>query len=409
MQFPSRDLTNQYISLSYVDVVQRYAQGTASYFLDGMGYVLGFVPIASLGQQILTADQPAPLAITAAYAMNGGGSGISASYAATASYAVTYSYASHVTIADRAYSADVADLAETASYVLHVGTVTSASHANLADAAFLAADALHADTASFTMFSDLAANASSADYSETASLAIFAQTASYSLVTNIISSSFADMYFSILFATGSGPVPIVVDGGGDFYYNPGRDIFFVHHILATDISASLYGTASYSLDGAHSLLSDTASLTFFAEFCNSASYSLEATYADTASISFYAKNAGSASYAITASSLIGWNFINTSSNVNVLSNDVPVVEIATGSYNAAFFDYVALSGSNTRAGIVFGSWVNGLINYTEVSNVDIGDTSKVTMSLALNGGKVQLLANVSDTTPWNIKALGRYL
>ena len=324
MQFPFRDLTNQYISLSYQSVVQAYTQGTASYLLDGMGNVILFLQTSSLGQEVITADQPVPFAITASYAMNGGsggGSTVSCSWAShsrvadTASYAVSYSAITHALIADRAYSADTADIAETSSYTLMIGNAISASHANISDGAYLAATALHADTASFTFFTDLAANAASADYAETASVAFTA-----------ISASWAP-----------------------------------------------------SSEGGNSESSSWAS----------------------ASIS--------ASYANVADSLNGWNFTNTSSNVNVLSSDVPVVDISTGSYSAAFFDYVALSGSNTRAGIVFGSWVNGLINYTEVSNVDIGDTSKVTMSLALNGGNVQLLANVSDTTPWSIKALGRYL
>jgi hypothetical protein len=425
MQFPFRDLTNQYISLSYQDVVQRYAQGTASYFLDGLGNVLGFIPIGSLGQQLITADQPVPFAISASYALNGGGSGISASYAQTASYAVTYSFVTQTTIADRAYSADEADLAETASYALTTGLVISASHANLSDAAYLAADALHADTASFTLFCDLAANSAAADYAETASVAIFAQTASYAIASNIISSSVTDEYFAILFATGSGPVPIVVDGGGDFYYNPARDLFYVHHILSDNITSSLYGTASYSLDGYHAAQSDTASLTLFASFADSASYALESTLSDTASFAFYGKYAGSSSYALTASValnvpltssnadtasyLVGFNFVNTGSWISITNTDTPVIQMITGSYDAAFFDYVALSGSNTRAGMVFGSWVNGLINYTEVSNVDVGDTSRVTMSLALAGNVVQLIANVTDTTPWKIKALARYL
>jgi len=325
MQFPFRDLTSQYVSSSYEDLVQVYTLGTASYFLDGLGNAIAFISTASIGQQILTADQPAPFAITASYAMNGGSGGgtssISASYAITASYAVTYSYVTHTTYADltgHAYiadSADVCDFAETASYLLgNVATAESASYSLYAlysGTASLAFESIFSDTASLAAYSNYAGSAS---YVFTASNAITA-----SMAINTISAS---------------------------------------HALIADVSLNVPPTASY---------------------------------------------------AFTASNLIGWNFTNTSSNVNVLSSDVPVVEISTGSYNAAFFDYVALSGSNTRAGIVFGSWVNGLINYTEVSSVDIGDTSKVTMSLALNGGNVQLLANVSDTTPWTVKALGRYL
>jgi hypothetical protein len=61
MDFPSRNLTNQYISLSYQDVVQRYTPGatdTASYFLDGLGSVIAYIPTSSLGQQLVTIDQP---------------------------------------------------------------------------------------------------------------------------------------------------------------------------------------------------------------------------------------------------------------------------------------------------------------------------------------------------------------
>lgn len=211
MQFPFRDLTNQYISLSYQDVVQRYQPaGTSSFFLDGLGYVLFSIQSNSLGTQFLSVYDTASRAITASYALNGS------------------------------------------------------------------------------------------------------------------------------------------DGG----------------------------------------TSDSASW---------------------ASASFSSSYASASTFSITSSNLVGWNFTNTSSNVDVLSSNIPVVEVETGSYNSAFFDCVIMSGSNIRVCIVFGAWVDGSINYTEVGNTDIGDTSKVTMSLALNRGNVQLLANVTDTTPWKIKAFGRYL
>lgn len=86
-----------------------------------------------------------------------------------------------------------------------------------------------------------------------------------------------------------------------------------------------------------------------------------------------------------------------------------VISLITGSYIAAFFDYAAVSASNIRAGTIFGSWINGSISYTEVSNVDVGDTSQVTMSLGISASSVQLSSSISNTTPWTIKALGRYI
>lgn len=70
MQFPSRDLTLQYISLSYQDVVQRYAvENTASYFLDGLGNVIAYIPSSSVGNAILTNDQTASFSYTSSIAL----------------------------------------------------------------------------------------------------------------------------------------------------------------------------------------------------------------------------------------------------------------------------------------------------------------------------------------------------
>jgi hypothetical protein len=59
MQFPTRDLTNLFISSSYEDVVQRYDDGTSTYFLDGTGNVIAYIPTASVGQSIITSNQTA--------------------------------------------------------------------------------------------------------------------------------------------------------------------------------------------------------------------------------------------------------------------------------------------------------------------------------------------------------------
>lgn len=164
LQFPSQDLTNQAVSLSYQTVVQLYTQGTASYFLDGLGNVILFSPTSFIGQQIITADQPVPLAITASYAMNGGGSGISASYATSASYAATYLVVTNATYANNS------EFSQTASYVLEV------EHAYTSDSASVSV---------FSIFSDTASLAILAEFSNTASSAIYALSASYSSMDNI--------------------------------------------------------------------------------------------------------------------------------------------------------------------------------------------------------------------------------
>lgn len=99
MQFPTRDLTNQYISLSYEDVVQRYQPaGTASYYLDGYGFVQGWLSTTSLGSQLLTVLDTAPFSKTASFSLlstfaDTASLSSYSNYAGSSSFALTASYA----------------------------------------------------------------------------------------------------------------------------------------------------------------------------------------------------------------------------------------------------------------------------------------------------------------------------
>lgn len=57
MQFPQRDLTNQFISTSYQDVVQRFSTGSIDYLLDGYGFTILGVLTSSINSLIVTQDQ----------------------------------------------------------------------------------------------------------------------------------------------------------------------------------------------------------------------------------------------------------------------------------------------------------------------------------------------------------------
>ena len=93
----------------------------------------------------------------------------------------------------------------------------------------------------------------------------------------------------------------------------------------------------------------------------------------------------------------------------VVSTNYVVLQNLTGSYNSAFFDYFASSGSNFRAGTVIAGWSGSNVNYTEYATTDVGNTNQLSMSVDLNGSFVRLLTRVSTTINWNIKSAGRYL
>jgi hypothetical protein len=119
-----------------------------------------------------------------------------------------------------------------------------------------------------------------------------------------------------------------------------------------------------------------------------------------------APNATTASYALTSEWIgLNGNPISASSSTAVSSSTSVVSSTATGSYYAAFFDYAATSGSNSRAGTVMSVWNAGTASYNEVTTNDIGNTSQVTMSVDLSGANVRLKA--TTTTQWTIRSLVR--
>jgi len=73
MRFPSRDLTDQYISSSYQDVLQQYMPSDYLYVLDGYGNVVFGIPSASFGNTLVTSDITSSMTVaTASYALSSG-------------------------------------------------------------------------------------------------------------------------------------------------------------------------------------------------------------------------------------------------------------------------------------------------------------------------------------------------
>jgi hypothetical protein len=86
-----------------------------------------------------------------------------------------------------------------------------------------------------------------------------------------------------------------------------------------------------------------------------------------------------------------------------------VAQVAHATYTAAFFDFVVKKGTNVRSGTVYACH-NGdstpLVEFTETSTNDLGDTSDVTLSVDISGANMRLLATVASDD-WSVKSLIR--
>ena len=201
-------------------------------------------------------------------------------------------------------------------------------------------------------------------------------------------------------------------------------------------SAGFFGTASNALSASwapvgSSPFANSASWASSSYFANSASYasaSLFASFATSASWasgSYFANSASfasaslsssfssytlSSSYAVSASVLAGFAFFNSGTfTASVGVSQSVVSQYPTGSYVAAWFDYVAYSGSNQRAGTCFGDWSGLSIQYDDFSVPDIGLTDQLTMSISMSSGFVQLVASTPPSGSWTFRAMGRFL
>jgi hypothetical protein len=143
MRFEERDLTEQYISLSFQDVLQQYPNTSSQfYILDGYGNVVFSIPSASIGSIVITSDITASMTVlSASYSQvievyqassSFASSSISTSYAESASYSETSLYAESAGTAIYSEYAGTASLAaesisasysETASYLHGTGKI----------------------------------------------------------------------------------------------------------------------------------------------------------------------------------------------------------------------------------------------------------------------------------------------
>jgi len=99
----------------------------------------------------------------------------------------------------------------------------------------------------------------------------------------------------------------------------------------------------------------------------------------------------------------------TGSNLDVDTGTEVVATVATGSYDAAFFDYVIKKSTNYRAGTVMAVWDGSdNVEFTDTSTNDLGNTSDVVFAVDALAGNARLKAVVTSDD-WIIKTAVRAL
>jgi hypothetical protein len=95
-------------------------------------------------------------------------------------------------------------------------------------------------------------------------------------------------------------------------------------------------------------------------------------------------------------------------NTDVDTGTETVISIPTGSYRAAFFDYVVTNSTNARAGTVMAVWNGTTVEYTEASTTDIGNTTDLNLTAGISGSNVILQARAFSDN-WSVKTLARLI
>jgi hypothetical protein len=75
---------------------------------------------------------------------------------------------------------------------------------------------------------------------------------------------------------------------------------------------------------------------------------------------------------------------------------------------AGFFDFVASSNGNARAGTVFTVWNGTSLEYVETSTNDIGSTTNLILSASISAGAIRLQGTSLSGT-WSVKTLTRMI
>ena len=160
------------------------------------------------------------------------------------------------------------------------------------------------------------------------------------------------------------------------------------------LTASLNGNATTATTAA------TASYVTGSIFTNNNSVA-SASYAATAS---YVN--GNVNVAQATIGLASVPALYTTNKKTVSTGTTTVHTVLLADYTSAFVDYTISDSTNARSGQLKVVWLNGQINYTDITTMDIGDTSVFDWDVAINGADIEFNAIVTSST-WVVKLIIR--
>ena len=165
--------------------------------------------------------------------------------------------------------------------------------------------------------------------------------------------------------------------------------------------ASSSTSASYASSSTSASYASSSTSASYASSSTSASYASSSTsvsYASSSTSASYAFNSTTASYALTSA---GGGGGGTAYQVGPTSvGDTEIVSYTTGSNRSAFSNYVIYSGSNSRAGQFITVWNGTTAQYTDVSTLDIGNTSTIVFTSSISTNLLKITANTPIS--WSI-------
>jgi len=224
-----------------------------------------------------------------------------------------------------------------------------------------------------------------------------------------------DIVFKTDDGTGATTSYMVVDGSAE------QTRFYKDTRHADGIIANFGNSDDLKIyhDGSNSYIEDTGTGDIFIKasndvFIQGANSEFMAEFSENGSVDLY--HNGSKKFETTSTGIAVTGDINIDSallsnqeNTDIDTGVEVVAQVAHATYTAAFFDFVVKKGTNARSGTVYACH-NGdttpLVEFTETSTNDLGDTSDVTLSVDISGTNMRLLATVTSDD-WSVKSLIR--